>query len=144
MVKAGAHAMTDVTGFGLLGHLRNMTVASGVSARVWIDSVPILLAARDYVKKGIAPGGSHANLRFLSDWVDYDAGITDNERLLLCDAQTSGGLLAALPGDCIDQVLQDLRKAGVGSGALVGSIEAGSPGRIRVERSPEYGMAPKR
>ena len=144
LVQAGARALTDVTGFGLLGHLRGMAAASGVSAQVWTDLVPILPAARDYVQKGIAPGGSHANLRFLSNWVDYDPDITDNERLLLCDAQTSGGLLAALPGDRAAQVVRELRSAGAGSAALIGSIEAGSPGRIHVRRTPHAGAIENR
>ena len=78
----------------------------------------ILPAARVYVQNGIAPGGSHANLRFLSNWVDYDVDITDHERLLLCDAQTSGGLLAALPGDRAAQVVRKLQIAGAVSTAL--------------------------
>ena len=139
MVEAGAHALTDVTGFGLLGHLRGMAAASGVLAQVWIDLVPCLPAAEVYVQKGIAPGGSHANLRFLSNWVDYDVDITDHERLLLCDAQTSGGLLAALPGDRAAQVVRNLRIAGAASTALIGSIEAGSPGRVHVRRAPHSG-----
>jgi selenide, water dikinase len=137
MVKAGARALTDVTGFGLLGHLRGMAAASGVSAQVWTDLIPVLRAARVYVQKGIAPGGSLANLRFLSNWVDYDLDITDNERLLLCDAQTSGGLLAALPGDRVTQVVRELRTMGAGSSALIGSIEVGLPGRICVRRAPQ-------
>jgi selenide, water dikinase len=144
MVEAGVHALTDVTGFGLLGHLRGMAAASGVSAHVWTDLVPSLPAARDYVQKGIAPGGSHANLRFLSDWVDYDTDITNHERLLLCDAQTSGGLLAALPGDRVGQVVRKLQIAGAASAALIGSIEAGSPGRIHVCRAPQSGTIANR
>jgi selenide, water dikinase len=139
MVEAGAHALTDVTGFGLLGHLRGMAAASTVSAQVWTDLVPCLPAARVYVERGIAPGGSHANLRFLSNWVDYDADVTDHERLLLCDAQTSGGLLAALPGDRVAQAVRKLQAAGAASTALIGSIEAGSPGRIHVCRAPHSG-----
>ena len=103
--QAGAHALTDVTGFGLLGHLRNLAAASGVSAVVWNDLVPVLPPAREYVRQGIAPGGTHANRRFLSDWVSYDADITEFEQLLLCDAQTSGGLLAAFPGDQAEEVV---------------------------------------
>ncbi len=139
MIEAGTRALTDVTGFGLLGHLRGMAAASGVSAQVWTDLVPILPAARLYVQKGIVPGGSHANLRFLSSWVDYDQDITHNERLLLCDAQTSGGLLAALPGDRVAHVVHELRASGANASALIGSIEAGSPGRIRVQRDPQSG-----
>jgi selenide, water dikinase len=144
LVQADARALTDVTGFGLLGHLRGMAVASGVSAQVWTDLVPILPAARNYVQKGIAPGGSHANLRFLSNWVEYDPDITDNERLLLCDAQTSGGLLAALPGNRAAQIVRTLRSAGASASALIGSIEAGSPGRINVCRMPHPGAIENR
>jgi selenide,water dikinase len=135
LVRAGAHALTDVTGFGLLGHLRGMAAASGVSAEIWFESVPILPAARVYVQKGLAPGGTHANRRFLSNWVSYDSDIDDNEQLLLCDAQTSGGLLAALPNDRAEQVVRELRSAGALAAALIGSIEAGTAGRIRVSRS---------
>ena len=137
IAAGGAHAMTDVTGFGLLGHLRNITAASAVSATIWSDLVPILPAARDYVQAGIAPGGTHANHRFLSRWVNYDPQIPEWQQLLLCDAQTSGGLLAALPGTHAAEVVRHLRYHGLESAAVVGCIEAGDPGRIRVHLSPE-------
>ncbi len=137
MAAAGAHAMTDVTGFGLLGHLRNITDASGVSASIWNDLVPVLSAARDYVQAGIAPGGTHANRRFLTKWVEYDPGLAEWEQLLLCDAQTSGGLLAALPGSHAAEVVRHLRYHGLSEAAVVGCIEAGERGRIRVHRAPE-------
>jgi selenide, water dikinase len=132
--RAGAHALTDVTGFGLLGHLRNMVAASGVGARVWVGSVPLLPAAREYVEGGIAPGGTHSNHRFLADWVDYAADVTRPEQLLLCDAQTSGGLLAAVPADRGDAIVADLRACGLVSAAVVGAITP-APARIVVERS---------
>jgi selenide,water dikinase len=137
--EAGAHALTDVTGFGLLGHLRNMAAASGVSALVWNDLVPILPAAREYVRNGIAPGGTHANRRFLTEWVDYDLDISEFDQLLLCDAQTSGGLLAALPGDRAPGVVRELRALGATLTALIGSIESGDPGSIQVRSSPQSG-----
>jgi selenide,water dikinase len=137
MAQAGAHAMTDVTGFGLLGHLRNLATASSVAATVWTDLVPILPAARNYVDKGIAPGGTHATRRFVASGVTYDPDITESEQLLLCDAQTSGGLLAALPGSSAPAVVRELRAHGLASAALLGSIDAGVPGRIRVRRSPQ-------
>src|SRR5262245_6247057 len=65
------HALTDITGFGLLGHLRNITAASGVTARVSAAAVPVLPAAREYVQAGIAPGGTHANRKFLAEWVTF-------------------------------------------------------------------------
>ncbi|QDU23993.1 selenide, water dikinase SelD [Urbifossiella limnaea] len=125
----GAHALTDVTGFGLLGHLRNMTAASGVTADVWAARVPVLAAAREYVSAGIAPGGTRANLAFLADWVSYAADVPDTDRLLLCDAQTSGGLLAAVPD--ADATLRALADAGV-TGAVVGRISGRGAGRITV------------
>src|SRR6202044_2248784 len=101
MAGAGAsvHACTDVTGFGLLGHLRNVAAASGCAATVRVDAVPVLGAAWSYVREGIAPGGTHANRRFLNDWVEYAADVGEDAQLVLCDAQTSGGLLVAVdPG----------------------------------------------
>jgi selenide, water dikinase len=126
------HALTDITGFGLLGHLRNVTSASGVSAEVWVDQVPILPAAREYVRVGIAPGGTHANWRFLADWVTYAPDVSKEDQLLLCDAQTSGGLLASVPAAEVDGIVEGLRKAGVLEAAVVGQIGAKSQGRIEV------------
>ncbi len=132
--RCGAHALTDVTGFGLLGHLRNIVVASRVSARVFLERVPVLAAARQYVRAGISPGGTHANHRFLSDWVSYDADITKEEQLILCDAQTSGGLLGAVPPDKADDLLSALQARNVADAAVVGRIEHG-PTRIKVSRT---------
>jgi selenide,water dikinase len=128
------HALTDVTGFGLLGHLRNLTAASGVTARIWADAVPVLAAAREYVHAGIAPGGTHANWRFLADWVTWDPALPKEEQLLLCDAQTSGGLLAAVPEGSADEAVAALREAGVTAAAVVGRIEGAGEGRIVVEK----------
>jgi len=126
------HALTDVTGFGLLGHLRNITSASGVTAEIWRDRVPVLNAAREYVAKGIAPGGTHANRKFLLDWVTYDEGIGEFDQLLLCDAQTSGGLLAAVPESHAEAVLKELHAAGVTAAKVVGRIVEKGAGTIRV------------
>jgi selenide,water dikinase len=133
IVNCGANALTDVTGFGLLGHLRNIVAASQVSARIDLERVPVLAAAREYVESGVAPGGTHANHRFLADWVSYDADVTKPDQLLLCDAQTSGGLLAAVPADKADGLVKALRARNLSDAAVIGSIEAG-PSRIRVSR----------
>lgn len=130
-----AHALTDVTGFGLLGHLRNMTSASGVTAAVWFDRVPVLAAAVEYVCAGIAPGGTRANAKFLADWVRFDADVNPDEQLLLCDAQTSGGLLAAIPAELADEVVAALRVAGTLAADVVGRIAATGTGTIAVQRS---------
>jgi selenide,water dikinase len=135
IAACGATAMTDVTGFGLLGHLRNITAASAVSATVWLGSVPVLDAARIYVNEGIAPGGTHANRKFLTSWATYEASLSEADQLLLCDAQTSGGLLAAIPPERAETAVQRLRASGVSSAAIVGSIDEGDPGKIRVRRN---------
>ena len=134
VVRVGAHALTDVTGFGLLGHLRNVTSASETSARIFLDQVPVLPAAWEYVRAGIAPGGTHANLRFLLDWVTFAEDLSKEEQLILCDAQTSGGLLAALAADDAGFLLNELRSRGVPEAAIIGRIEAGPSGRIYVDR----------
>ena len=135
MLEVGVHACTDITGFGLLGHLRNVVVASQVGARVRFDSVPMLEAARVYVAEGIAPGGTHANWRFLNDCVTYALGLTKEEQLLLADAQTSGGLLIAVPAERADALLRALEKRGTPAAAVVGEITDGPPGRIEVVRT---------
>jgi selenide,water dikinase len=132
--ELGAHALTDVTGFGLLGHLRNMLLASKVGAEVQLDHVPILPAAWDYVRAGIAAGGTHANHRFLADWVSYADDISKEEQLLLCDAQTSGGLLAAISPELADKTVSALRQAGAISATAIGKIVQAEPGRATVFR----------
>jgi selenide,water dikinase len=132
LTRFEVHALTDVTGFGLLGHLRNVTAASGVTAEVWADRVPVLPAAREYVKAGIAPGGTRANWKFLADWVEYAADVSQEDQLLLCDAQTSGGLLAAVPEAIAEEVARALERAGTLASAIVGRIAGPGAGKIRV------------
>jgi selenide, water dikinase len=108
-VAAGVRAATDVTGFGLLGHLYKMARASGVTAVVDAAAVPYLDGARESLRDGFVPGGSRRNL----DWVrpHLDAAVNEDELVLLADAQTSGGLLVAgeLPGH---PVIGELVEAG--------------------------------
>jgi selenide,water dikinase len=135
ITRVGVHALTDITGFGLLGHLRNVVVASKVSAQVYLDRVPVLPAAWEYVRAGIAPGGTHANLRFLAECVTYAPDLTKEDQLILCDAQTSGGLLAAVAPDRVKSLVEALRAGGVPEAAVIGRIQAGNPGRITVTRT---------
>lgn len=128
------HALTDVTGFGLLGHLRNIVSASKVGAVVILDQVHVLSAAWQYVRSGIVPGGTKANHRFLADWVTYAADIEEAEQLILCDAQTSGGLLACVSKECANTVLNELLSAGI-EASIIGTITADSPNKIAVCRT---------
>jgi selenide,water dikinase len=130
MLEVGVRAATDVTGFGLLGHLRNMVVASGCTAVVEKSAVPVLEAAARYVKEGVAPGGTHANVRYLAEWVDF-GGASKDDQLLLCDAQTSGGMLMAVPEDDSERLVRALRDRGTPCAAVIGRFEEG-PARIRV------------
>ncbi len=132
MLEIGVHAATDVTGFGLLGHLRNVCAASRVSARIRTGAVPVLEAARTYVAEGVAPGGTHANWRFLADWVTWGEGVSKEEQLLLADAQTSGGLLMAVPAGRGPELVAALERRGTLAAAIVGEITDGPAGRIEV------------
>jgi selenide,water dikinase len=132
MADVGVHAATDVTGFGLLGHLRNVTRASHCSAHVWVDAVPVIDAAWGYVREGIAPGGTQANRRFLRDSVEYASDVDEAAQLVLCDAQTSGGMLIAVAPERLDALKEALLAKGTPCAAVVGRFEAGIEGTARV------------
>jgi selenide,water dikinase len=126
-------AATDVTGYGLLGHLRNLVQASGVGATILADRVPLLAGAREHAARGAIPGGTERNLADLVE-VSWSADINPVDRLLLVDAQTSGGLLLAVPREHEAALLGALALESTPARASIGEITAES-GRIRVERS---------
>ncbi len=130
MTKVGVHACTDITGFGLLGHLKSMVKGSGVSARVWLSQTPTLPGTRDLLAQGIAPGGTSRNRDSVADAVHWHPDLSDEDQLLLCDAQTSGGLLIAVAADKQDALLAELEAAGTLCAAVVGRIVGGRPGQI--------------
>jgi selenide,water dikinase len=132
MTTVGVHAATDVTGFGLLGHLRNVVAASGCSATVWLDEVPVVDAAWTYVREGIAPGGTHANWRYSNDHVTYEDGIDKTAQLVLADAQTSGGLLIAVEPAKAEALVEGLMHRGTPAYRIVGMLGEGPAGKIRV------------
>ena len=130
-LRAGVQAATDVTGFGLLGHLHRMLRASGMAAEVWADQVPLLPGAAELAAAGFISGGTNANMSYLAAVADIDPETDPVTAVLLHDAQTSGGLLIAVPAAGVDALRADLRAAGA-EAALVGTVEAGEPGRIAV------------
>ena len=132
MVEAGASACTDVTGFGLLGHLREMAAASGVDAEIEAASVPLLPDVRELAAADGVPGGSLENLEHVAPHVDFAPGLSRVDRLLLADAQTSGGLLVALPEKRCEALLSSLRARGVADARRIGRIAGAGTGRIRV------------
>lgn len=133
LARFDVHGCTDVTGFGLLGHAKEMAAGSGVGLIVRRRDVPVLEGTRPLAEAGVVPGGTKANHRWLRDVVAYDAGIDEIDQWILCDAVTSGGLLAALPMAQADAAVAALREAGVGYAAVIGEVVADHPGRIVVK-----------
>ena len=129
MVEARASAATDITGFGLLGHLHKMLLASGCGATVRADAVPLIDGVRELARDGVVPGGTQRNHDFVDAATDW-LGLEREEQLVLADAQTSGGLLIATPAP--DTLEAALAARGVPV-ASVGEVVARPAGSIRVE-----------
>lgn len=132
MLRAGAHAATDVTGYGLAGHALEMAEGSGVALRIRARSLPVLEEARPYVSARFTCGGSKRNIAFGAGRVEIGAGVDEFHRVLLHDVQTSGGLLISVPPGSADGLLRDLHAGGDGQAAIIGEIFSG-PCRIVVE-----------
>ena len=120
--RVPVHAATDVTGFGLLGHLREMTVGSSVRARVVASQVALLPEVVALATAGLVPGGTKRNLRACAAVVRWDDAIADPMRAVLADAQTSGGLLIATPEG--PALLSELDRAGVSESRRIGQVIA--------------------
>jgi len=116
------HAATDVTGFGLLGHAHEMMEGSGTTAEFSVSRIPLLSEARRLASEGVAPGGSRLNLKNLRARSEVSPGVTDEDVLLLCDAQTSGGLLVALPQAEAESYAARCRERGASRAAVVGAV----------------------
>ena len=119
----GPHAVTDVTGFGLVGHARELAAASGLRASLQYDRIPLLPEVRQLVVDGFVPGGTRTNLELASAYATFDDWLDESDRLLACDAQTSGGLLAALPQDAAERL----------GWPIVGELGDGEPGTVLVD-----------
>ena len=132
MQRIGVSAATDVTGFGLLGHLRSMLRASGVGARIHATSVPLLPGAIELAAQGFIPGGTDRNLQDLADHVRWASDIDAHTRTVLADAQTSGGLLISVPAARADALIDELRKAGAPVAARIGEVVEGRAIAIEV------------
>jgi selenide,water dikinase len=133
MRRVGVDAATDVTGFGLLGHLRSLLRASGCAAVIRAGAVPLLPGARQLAEAGQVPGGTKRNRRDVEDDVIFDGDVNEVSRLLLCDAQTSGGLLMAVAADRCDALTAALAGEGVPVAAVIGRVVEGAAGAIHVE-----------
>jgi selenide,water dikinase len=130
LAASGAvHALTDVTGFGLLGHAWEMAEGSGVALRFRVAEVPVVEGIRELAAQDVLPGGSRANLKWVTPHLEVGAGVDPLLPAILADAQTNGGLLAALAPDRAGAVLAGLVAAGVPA-VVVGEVLTGAPPRI--------------
>jgi selenide,water dikinase len=126
------HAMTDVTGFGLIGHLREMCLGSGVSACIHAKAVPLLPGAVECVRAGFIPGGLNANRDFAECLVEYESGVDETLRTLLFDPQTAGGLLISVATESAEKLQSALKHAEVPA-ARIGEILPKAKPLIRVD-----------
>jgi selenide,water dikinase len=144
MLEANAHAATDITGYGLLGHLHTMLRASGVRAEIEAGKVPFLEQVLDLAARGSVPGGSQANRRFLEPRVDWGE-LPEPERMVLADAQTSGGLLVALPEARVAGFVAGCERRRTLARAVVGRVlaaDGAGAGRIAIRGRLGGGAVP--
>ncbi|WP_409186259.1 selenide, water dikinase SelD [Amycolatopsis sp. VS8301801F10] len=128
-LAAGVRAATDITGFGLAGHLHRMLRASGAAAELDAASVPLLPGALELAARFV-PGGTRANTAYLAPTVDVDSDVPHDLAVLLHDAQTSGGLLLAVPDDPA-KLIAALAARGIDA-PVIGKVVEGQPGRVRI------------
>jgi selenide,water dikinase len=130
MVAAGAEAATDVTGYGLLGHLHYMLAASGVAAEIEAPAVPFLPGTLELAGQGVIPAGTRSNHRFLAPNVEWGE-LPEAEQMALADAQTSGGLLVAVTEERTGGLVREFEARGV-EAAEIGRTVQDEPGRIAI------------
>jgi selenium donor protein len=133
MIEVGPSASTDVTGFGLLGHLHEMAAGSGVDVVIRAGAVPSLPAAWTFAGADVVPGGTLNNLAYVADQVHFAAGVSRAAQLILADAQTSGGLLISLLASRAGALMAALQRRGVAEAAIVGEVIGQGSGHITVE-----------
>ena len=133
MQRFNVRCATDVTGFGLLGHAYKMAESSGVTFQIKSTAIPFLPGAYDLVETGCIPGASFRNQEFVEQWVKFEAGVDYNRKMLMLDAQTSGGLLMCIPGGAsTGKVLAELHDAGYPQAAYIGEVAAKGTAAIQV------------
>jgi selenide, water dikinase len=134
-LRVGVSAATDVTGFGLIGHLTGILEASKVAAEIAFDAIPILPHAKNLASRGVIPGGTQRNLDAAGQ-VEWASDLSAAERYLCVDAQTSGGLLLAVPRENEVSLVAALAQERTPAAAVIGRVVAGKPGQVRVTRKP--------
>jgi selenide, water dikinase len=135
MVAHGARACTDVTGFGLLGHLCQLVTESRVSAEIWCDQLPVFPGVWEYAEAGMYSGANERNAEYSAARSTIGDDVPEHVRAVLYDAQTSGGLLVSVPCEKANAMLEALHERGVTEAAIVGRVTDASEGHIHVKAS---------
>ncbi|QZA80624.1 selenide, water dikinase SelD [Deefgea piscis] len=123
---AGVHALTDVTGFGLLGHVLEVCRGAQLTAQISADDLPLLSAAVGFAQQGIGPGAIERNLTSFGPDVEFAASVAEWQQRIMADAQTSGGLLVACSADAADEVMALFQAQGFAQAAVIGRLQAGA------------------
>lgn len=123
-VRDSVSGVTDVTGFGLLGHLHNL-LGDAAGAQIDVSKLPIFPGVSDLIEQGAVPGGTEKNREAIAEHVRWGAEVTETQQIMACDAQTSGGLLIALRSDKADALIAALRKEGAPAPSVIGHITQG-------------------
>lgn len=126
------NSCTDITGFGLLGHLSEMTESSQTDAQLVLENIPFIEEVWEFAAGNVIPGGTRDNLDFLKEKVEWGEGISETQRLVLADAQTSGGLLFTIPNQYKDKIIGELKKSGILSASHIGEITQKGQGKIKI------------
>ena len=122
MMDVGVNSCTDITGFGLLGHMKDMMTSSGVAANIYSSKVPILDGSLELAKSNIFPDGTNRNIDYVADLVSWDPSLEDHMKLILCDPQTSGGLLISVDESKLELLIGKLGKSGNNISSVIGDV----------------------
>ncbi len=127
------HACTDITGFGLLGHIAEMVVDSEFGIKIQANMIPIISGAIDYARMGLIPAGAYKNLEFREQMADISSSVDRAIQDILFDPQTSGGLLICVESKSADNLLIRLKNKGMDKAAIIGEVLSEPKGRIVVK-----------
>jgi cysteine desulfurase len=133
MEQRGATACTDITGFGLLGHLLGLMKGSGTSAKIYYEKIPLLPGVKDFAVAGIIPGGTLDNYEYTKPFVQYSEKLSKSSRLIINDAQTSGGLLISVPREICPEMISQLHSRGVMEATSIGEVISENSIKIKIK-----------
>ena len=133
MSRFPVHACTDITGFGLVGHLAEMVIGSGCGIRLQGDLIPVIPEALEYAQMGFIPAGAYRNREFRADMTEFGFSVDRLMQDILFDPQTSGGLLICVPEDVSESLVRDLKSGGVPEAVIIGEVMWAPEEKIFVE-----------